>query len=107
MVYKTQCKELYKINLSLLHELKSSVKLTFFFKMWWVEFKSSSGPNDRTPPKRSELSEYTDSAHSEVDDLSSTCMNGSDVHDLCGHDTRQVHPSYTACRRTANRPEHV
>ena len=32
--------------------------------------------NDCTPPKCGELSEYTDSAHTEVEDLSSRCMNG-------------------------------
>ena len=31
--------------------------------------------NDCTPPKCGELSEYTDSAHTEVEDLSSRCMN--------------------------------
>ena len=30
--------------------------------------------NDCTPPKCGELSEYTDSAHTEVEDLSSRCM---------------------------------
>ena len=48
------------------------------------------------------LSEYTDSAHTEVEDLSSRYMNGLNVHDRCGQDTRQRHPSCTACRRTAN-----
>ena len=43
--------------------------------------------NDCTPPKCGELSEYTDSAHTEVEDLSSRCMNGSNVYDRCGHDT--------------------
>ena len=33
--------------------------------------------NDCTPPKCGELSEYTDSAHTEVEDLSSRYMNGS------------------------------
>ena len=60
--------------------------------------------NDCTPPKCGELSEYTDSAHTEVEDLSSRCMNGSNVYDQCGHDTRLLHPSCTACRRTANLP---
>ena len=32
--------------------------------------------NDCTPLKCGELSEYTDSAHTEVDDPSSRCMNG-------------------------------
>ena len=30
--------------------------------------------NDCTPPRCGELSEYTDSAHTEVEDLSSRCM---------------------------------
>ena len=60
--------------------------------------------SDCTPPKCGELSEYTDSAHTEVEDLSSRCMNGSNVYDRCGHDTRLLHPSCTACRRTANLP---
>ena len=36
--------------------------------------------NDCTPPKCGELSEYTDSAHTEVEDLSSRYMNGSNVY---------------------------
>ena len=47
--------------------------------------------NDCTPPKCGELSEYTDSAHTEVEDLSSRCMNGSNVYDRCGHDTFYIH----------------
>ena len=57
-----------------------------------------------TPPKCGELSEYTDSARTEVEDLSSRYMSGSNVYDRCGHDTRLLHPSCTACRRTANLP---
>ena len=49
--------------------------------------------NDCTPPKCGKLSEYTDSAHTEVEDLSSRYMNGSNVYDRCEHDTRQLHPS--------------
>ena len=60
--------------------------------------------NDCTTPKCGELSEYIDSAHSEVEDLSSRYMNGSNMYDRCGHDTRQLHPSCTAIRRTANIP---
>ena len=60
--------------------------------------------NDCTPPKCGELSEYTDSAHTQVDDPSLGCMNVSNVYDRCGHDTRQLHPSCTACRRTATLP---
>ena len=59
---------------------------------------------DCTPPKCGELSKYTDSAHTEVEDPSSRCMNGSDVYDRCGHDTRQLYPSCITCRRTANIP---
>ena len=35
--------------------------------------------NDCTPPKCGELSEYIDSAHTEVEDLSSRSMNGSNA----------------------------
>ena len=38
-------------------------------------------PNDCIPPKCGELSEYTVSAHTAVENLSSRCMNGSDAHD--------------------------
>ena len=55
--------------------------------------------DDYTPTKCGELSEYTDSAHTEVEDLSSRYMNGPNVYDRCGHDTRQLHPSCTPCRR--------
>ena len=37
-----------------------------------------------TPPKCDELSEYTDSAHTKVEDISSRYMNGSNVYDRCG-----------------------
>ena len=50
--------------------------------------------DDCTPPKCGELSEYTDSAHTEVEDHSLECMNGSNVYDRYGHDTRQLHPSW-------------
>ena len=46
--------------------------------------------NDCTPPKCGELSEYTDSAHTEVEDLSSRYMNVSNVYDRCGYDTRHL-----------------
>ena len=52
--------------------------------------------------KCGELSEYTDSAHTEMEDLSSRYMNWSDVCIRCGHDNRQLHPSCTAYRRTVN-----
>ena len=51
--------------------------------------KNTIGMGALTPPKCGELSEYTDSAHTEVEDLSSRCINGSDVYDRCGNDTRQ------------------
>ena len=41
-------------------------------------YLSFSQQNDCIPPKCGELSEYTDSAHTEVEDPSSKCMNGSD-----------------------------
>ena len=44
--------------------------------------------NDCTPANSGELSEYTDSAHTEVEDPSSRYMNPSDEYDRCGHDTR-------------------
>ena len=37
--------------------------------------------NDCTPPKCGKLSEYTDHVHTEVEDLSSKCMNASDEYD--------------------------
>ena len=40
--------------------------------------------NDCTPPKCGKLSEYTDSAHTEVEDLSSRYMNGSNVFSCAG-----------------------
>ena len=48
--------------------------------------------NDCTPPKCGELSEYTDSAHTLVEDLSSRYMNGSNVYDQCGHETNARQP---------------
>ena len=48
------------------------------------------------------LTEYIDSAHTEVEDLFSRYMNGSDAYDRYGHDTRLLHPSCTACRRTSH-----
>ena len=50
--------------------------------------------NDCTPPKCGELSEYTDSAHTEVENLSSGYTNGSNVYDRCGHYTRQLNSGY-------------
>ena len=67
-------------------------------------YNSLSVRDDGTPPKCGELSEYIDSAHTEMEDLSSRYMNGSNVYDRCGHHTRQLHPSCTACRRIANLP---
>ena len=48
----------------------------YFFYQIYLSFIQQ---NDCTPP-------YTDSAHTEVEDLSSRCMNGSDEYDLCGYD---------------------
>ena len=45
------------------------------------------------PPKCSYLSEYTDNAHTEVDDLSSRSMNGSNVCDQC----KQVRSECLTC----------
>ena len=58
--------------------------------------------NDCIPLKCGELSEYTDSAHTEMEDPFSRCMNGSDEYDRCGHEARQLYPSCTAYRSTAN-----
>ena len=44
-------------------------------------YLSFSQQNDYTPPKCGELSEYIESAHTEVGDLSSRYMNESDVYD--------------------------
>ena len=49
-----------------------------------------------TPPKCGKLSEYTDSAHTEVEDPSSRCTNASADYDRCRHDTIQLHHSCTA-----------
>ena len=59
---------------------------------------------DCIPPKCGDWSEYTGSDNTEVDDLSSRCMNESDMYDRCKHNTKQFHPSSTACRRSANLP---
>ena len=59
--------------------------------------------DDCTIPKCSELSEYIESSHTEVEDLSSRYINESDVYDRCGHDTRQLHPSCIACRISQDR----
>ena len=37
-----------------------------------------------SPPKYGELSEYTDNAHTEMDDLTSRYMNGSNVLTIAG-----------------------
>ena len=67
-------------------------------------YNSLSVRDDFTPPKCGEKSENTDSVHTEVEDPSLGCMNGSNVYDRCGHDTKQLHSSFTACRRIANLP---
>ena len=68
-----------------------------------IQIYHSLSVRDDWTPKCGELSKYTDSAHTEVGDPSSGCLNGSNVYDRCGHDTRLLHPSCTACR-TANLP---
>ena len=57
--------------------------------LFYQIYPSSSGPDDCTPPKCGELSKYTVSAHTEVENVSSRCMNVSNVYDCCGNDTRQ------------------
>ena len=57
-----------------------------FFQIYFLLLKQ----DDCTPPKCDELSEYTDSAHTEVEDLSSRYMSGLDVYDRYGHDTRNL-----------------
>ena len=47
--------------------------------LFYQIYPSLSGLDDCTPPKCGKLSECTDSAHIDVDDLSSRCMNGSHV----------------------------
>ena len=47
----------------------------FFYQI----YPSLFGPNDCIPPKCDELSKYTDSAHTKVENLSSRGMNRSDV----------------------------
>ena len=58
--------------------------------------------DDCTPSKCGEQSECTDRTHIEVEDLFSRYMNRSNVYDRCGHGTRQLHPSCTARKKTAN-----
>ena len=72
--------------------------------LYYQIYPTLSGPDDCTPPKCGKLSEYTDNAHTEVEDLSSRYVNGSDVYERCGHITRQFHSSCTTCKRTANLP---
>ena len=81
----TQRKELCKIKLSQLRiniENKPGILLKIREQGWggikiipphlfyYKIYPSSFGPDDCTPPKCGELSEYTDSAHTEVEDLS-------------------------------------
>ena len=46
-------------------------------------YPSLFGPDDCTPSKCGEMSEYTDSTHTEVEDPSSRCMNVSDECSAC------------------------
>ena len=66
-------------------------------------YHSLSVRDDCTPPKCGELSEYTE-VLTQVEDPSLECMNGSNVYDRYRHDTKQLHPSCTACRNTTNLP---
>ena len=70
--------------------------ITFILTKYILSFSSKM---IALPPKCVILAEYTDSAHTEVEDLCSIYMNGSDVYVRCGHDTRLLHPCCTACRR--------
>ena len=54
--------------------------------------------DDCTPPKCGAPSEYNDSAHTKVEDPSLGCMNESYMYGRYRHDTKQLHPSCTACR---------
>ena len=56
--------------------------------LFYQIYPSFLAENHCTPPKRGDLSEYTDSAHTEVEDLSLRYMNESDAHGRCGYDTR-------------------
>ena len=60
--------------------------------------------DDCTAPKCGDLSEYTDSAHTEAEGLSSRCTNASNVYDWCWHDTSHSNPFCTVWNRTANLP---
>ena len=51
--------------------------------------------DDCTPPKCGELSEYIDSAHTEVEDPSLWCMNGLNMYGRYGHDTKHYCPLST------------
>ena len=69
----TQRKELCKIKLSQLRikiENKTGILLKIREHLFYKIYPSSFGPDDCTPPKCGEMSEYTDSAHTEVEDLS-------------------------------------
>ena len=51
--------------------------------------------DDCTQPKCGAPSEYTDSAHTEVEDPSLGDMNGSYMYGRYGHDTKQLCQSYS------------
>ena len=59
--------------------------------LFYQIYPSSSGPDDCTPPKCGELSEYTDSAHTEVGDLSSRLLEGKGMFYLTTHSTHFIH----------------
>ena len=54
--------------------------------LFYQIYISSLEQNDCTPSKCGELSEYTDSAHTEVEDLSSRYMNEADA---CDNNNKQ------------------
>ena len=55
-----------------------------FFQIYLSLFE----PDDCARPQCDKLSKDTESAHIEVEDLSSRYKNGSDECGRCGHDTR-------------------
>ena len=83
--------------------------MILFFQIYFLLLEK----DDYTPPEYGELSEYTDSAHTEVGALSSRYTKGSDVHDRQSvwngtvanklHSVKPVlgdwQPSYMQCRK--------
>ena len=63
--------------------------------------------NDYTPPKCGELSEYTDSAHTEVQDPSSRCMNASDATNVGTTQDNFILPAPPDCKGWKHESESV